>query len=75
VQAEAVALAREQGIELTTELRAGHAAHWIVRYAQEEHCDLIVIGHRGHSGIWGMLLGSTTARVVDQAQCDVLVVR
>lgn len=53
----------------------GHAAQTIVRYAQDRGCDLIAIGHSGHSGLWGTLLGSTTARVVDQAHCDVLVVR
>ena len=74
-QARAVALASEQGVQLKAETVVGHAADSIVRYAQQNGFDLIVIGHSGHSGIWGKLLGSTTARVVDQAQCDVLVVR
>lgn len=74
-QAKAVALAREQSVQLGTEIVVGHAASLIVRYAQGHSFDLIVIGHSGHSGIWGKLLGSTTARVVDQAPCDVLVIR
>lgn len=74
-QAKAIALAAEQGVRLSTEIVVGHAADSIVRYAREQGFGLIVIGHSGHSGIWGKLLGSTTARVVDQAQCDVLVVR
>ncbi|MCL5960066.1 MAG: universal stress protein [Chloroflexi bacterium] len=75
LQAQAAALAREQGIDLSTEVLAGHAAGHIVHYAREHGFDLIVIGQSGHSGIWGTLLGSTTARVVSQAHCDVLVVR
>ncbi len=75
VQGEAVALAREQSVALKTEIVVGHAAESIVRYAREEAFDLIVIGQSGHSGVWGTLLGSTTDRVVEQAHCDVLVVR
>lgn len=75
LQAQAVALAREHGLDLKTEIITGHAAQTIVRYTGEHEFDLIVIGHSGHSGVWGLLLGSTTARVVDQAPCDVLVVR
>jgi nucleotide-binding universal stress UspA family protein len=35
----------------------------------------LIIGHRGHSGIWGRLLGTTADKVVDHAPCSVLVVR
>lgn len=75
IQSKASELALEQGIDLKTESRIGHAADTIIRYAEERKIDLIVIGHSGHSGMWGILLGSTTARVVNQAKCDVLVVR
>ncbi len=71
----AEALAKEQGAEIKTEAAVGHAAQAILSFAQEGGFDVIVIGHAGHSGLWGTLLGSTTARVVDQATCDVLVVR
>lgn len=37
--------------------------------------DLIVLGNRGHSRIATMLLGSTSAEVVDHASCPVLVAR
>lgn len=75
LQSKAESLANEQGVNLKTETVVGHPANAIVTYAQEHGFDLIMIGHSGHSGIWGMLLGSTAARVVNQAQCDVLVVR
>jgi nucleotide-binding universal stress UspA family protein len=75
IQTQATDLARQQGIELKTETQIGHAAESIVKYAHENGFDLIVIGHSGHSGIWGTLLGSTSGRVVNHAQCDVLVAR
>lgn len=75
LRAKAHSLARKQGVAITFETEVGHAAQSILRYAQEHHVGLIVIGHSGRSGVWGTLLGSTTARVVDQALCDVLVVR
>jgi len=69
------AVAKELGREIKMETRVGHAAQSIVAYAQEQNFDVIVMGQSGHSGVWGTLLGSTTARVVDHAPCDVLVVR
>ena len=75
IQARAANLAAEHGVRLKAATVAGHAAQTIVEYARTQKVDLIVIGHSGHAGIWGTLLGSTTDRVVDHASCDVLVVR
>jgi len=71
----ALAIASEQGLAVTTEGAVGHAAQAIIAKAKEGGFDLIAIGHSGHSGLWGTLLGSTAARVVEHAPCDVLVVR
>jgi len=46
----------------------------ILRVAEQEAADLIVIGAHGHHGIAG-LLGSTSDRVLHQASCHVLTVR
>ena len=40
----------------------------------EEKCDLIVVGSRGHSGIAGLLLGSTTDYVARHATVPVVIV-
>ncbi len=53
----------------------GRAASAIVEEARTWKADLIVIGSRGHGRIASMLLGSTSAEVVDHAPCAVLVVR
>lgn len=54
---------------------AGQAALAITRYAQENAFDLIVVGHSGHSGVWGAFLGTTADKVARHSSCSVLVVR
>ena len=46
----------------------------ILRVAQEQDADLIVIGSHGRHGL-GRLLGSTANAILHGAQCDVLAVR
>lgn len=46
----------------------------IIRLADEQKVDLIVIGSHGRHGI-GLLLGSTASGVIHHARCDVLAVR
>jgi len=46
----------------------------ICREARKRDCDLIVIGSHGYGGI-DRLLGTTAAKVVNHADCSVLVVR
>ena len=53
----------------------GRAGSEIVDAAREWGADLVVLGNRGHSRLGSMILGSTSAEVVDHAPCPVLVVR
>lgn len=46
----------------------------IVRVAEEEKVDLIVLGSHSRRGL-GVLLGSTASSVILHAKCDVLAVR
>jgi len=52
----------------------GNPSHDIVRLAQENNVNLIVIGSHGRHGI-KLLLGSTANAVLHHALCDVLAVR
>ena len=72
---EVEAVAKEHGIEIGCESRSGHPAKVIVTAADENHCDLIIVGHSDHSGLWGRLLGDTADRVSDHAHCSVLIVK
>lgn len=46
----------------------------IVRIAEQEHMDLIVIGSHGRHGL-ALLLGSTASVVLHHAKCDVMAIR
>ncbi|SEO76217.1 universal stress protein [Nitrosovibrio sp. Nv6] len=46
----------------------------IVRIAEKEHVDLIVIGSHGRHGL-ALLLGSTASDVLHHAKCDVMAIR
>lgn len=60
--------------EVRHELLMGVTKSEIVRYAEEQGMDLIVLGCHGRSGI-SRLLGSTADSVLHSAPCDVLAVR
>lgn len=47
----------------------------IVRYAEEQQIDLIVIGTHGRGPIGHMLLGSVAEKIVRKSPCPVLTVR
>ena len=51
----------------------GEATTQILEQEQEQDCDLIVIGKRGHGLLGEMLLGSVTKHVLARSSADVLV--
>ena len=55
--------------------RVGSPYTEIVRYAAQNHIDLIVLGTHGRGAIGHLLLGSVAERVVRTAPCPVLTVR
>lgn len=57
-----------------TRVSVGRPKEEILKLAEQEKADLIVMGAHGHHGLKG-LLGSTTDQVTHRARCDVLVVR
>lgn len=68
-------IASQEGIEVHAECQFGNPAKTILEYAELGSFDLIVLGHRGHSGLWGRFLGHTADRVSENATCSVLIVR
>jgi len=59
--------------DATLEVKWGSPAEELVAMADPR--SLLVVAQVGHSGIERLLFGSTAARVVKHAPCDVLVVR
>lgn len=73
--AEVEELAAGAGVGVETSLLSGSPSQEIVRYAEREACDLIVMGTHGRGGIDRLLLGSVAERVVRSSEIPVLTVR
>jgi universal stress protein A len=68
-------LVREMNIpDARQVVEVGSVKHEILRFAEEQGCDLIVIGAHGRHGV-ATLLGSTANAVLHGTRCDVLCVR
>jgi nucleotide-binding universal stress UspA family protein len=73
---KAKALFDAKGIKVETVLEAGYVpANNIISKAEEGKFDLILMGSKGRSGLRGLLIGSTAAKVVANAPCSVAVLR
>ncbi len=67
--------ARNAGVaEVDTVARVGDAADAIIDVAEEQRCDLIVVGNRGMTGATRFLLGRSPTRS-HHAPCSVMIVR
>jgi universal stress protein A len=53
----------------------GNPAEEVLRFAEEEGVDLIVVGSHGRTGLSRMLMGSVAEEIVRRADCPVLVVK
>ena len=73
---QARAEAKEVGVaEVETFARQGDAADAILDVAEEQGCDLVVVGNKGMTGAKRFLLGSVPNKVSHHAPCSVLIVR
>jgi nucleotide-binding universal stress UspA family protein len=61
--------------EIHTELIEGNPAEAIIEVAATRASDVIVMGSRGLGRLAGLVLGSTSQKVVSHAPCPVLIVR
>ncbi len=71
IETEAVA----QNLEIERVILEGNPAHEIVKFADTNKIDLIVMGTLGKSGLERFLLGSVAEKVIRTATCPVMVVR
>jgi nucleotide-binding universal stress UspA family protein len=71
---DAACSALDPAIKVDTQLLEGPPAPAILRVAQAEGCDLIVMGSRGNNGVVSLLLGSVSDAVNHRAHCPVMVI-
>ena len=64
-----------RGLKVEEVIGHGDAAAEIVRIADEQEIDLIVISSHGRTGLGRIFFGSTAEAVVRHARCPVLVVK
>jgi len=72
--AEAKTIATAKGVHILTNLEQGEPYERIVHVADDENCDLIIMGRCGKSALARILMGNVTARVIGTTSKDVLVV-
>jgi nucleotide-binding universal stress UspA family protein len=76
---EALSMVRQtaeaEGVLVKTRLEQGDVPHRIVEVAEEEKCDLIIMGAKKKKGIFSRLFGDhIVEKVIDRAPCPVYVV-
>jgi len=64
--------ALEEGVEVTTVSSQGDPADVLVKHAEEQDADVLVVGNRG---MHRRILGSVPNKVTHRAQCTVVVVK
>jgi len=65
----------EAGVPYEILTEVGHPAEVIVRIAEDDGYDLIVLGSRGMTAFKSFLLGSVSDKVSHHAHCPVLIVK
>lgn len=65
----------EQGVKVSTSIARGYPAEDILKLAESEKVDMIIVGNLGKTNLEYMFMGSVSETVVKRAPCPVLVVR
>jgi nucleotide-binding universal stress UspA family protein len=63
------------GLDIDIDLSEGEPATEILKVARDRHCDLIVMGTHGRTGLRHLLMGSIAEKVLRKADCPVLTAR
>ena len=76
VMAEAATMARDAGVEPTSQsIRNGTPSAEAIKLAEETESDLIVTGRRGVGGLHSLVLGSTSQQIAHDAPRAFLTVK
>ncbi len=66
---------KESGVNYQERFMEGPAASMIINVAEHENCEMIIMGSRGLSDLQGLIIGSTTHKVLHMAKCPVFVIK
>jgi nucleotide-binding universal stress UspA family protein len=67
--------AKKEGVDCTTSILEGeNSFNYISNEAAKNRISMIIMGRRGKTGLKRLVMGSTTARVIGHAPCNVLVI-
>jgi nucleotide-binding universal stress UspA family protein len=69
------AMAEASHVKLHTHVMAGHPVRDVVMLAADLKVELLIIGATGHSALYERMVGSRADRIMQLAQCPVLVVK
>ena len=67
--------AQAKNIDFSEKIIGGNTTKSITTVAETEGCDLIIMGSKGKTDLEGLLLGSVTHKVLNNAKCPVLVTK
>ncbi|TFB22825.1 universal stress protein [Filobacillus milosensis] len=62
-------------LDYSIEIKRGEPGPTIVRYANDEDFDLVIIGSRGLNVLQEMVLGSVSHKVAKRVKCPVMIVK
>ncbi|AYK13868.1 MAG: universal stress protein [Methanosarcina flavescens] len=64
-----------ENVNVETILLEGHPADELIRYAEEEKMDIIVMGMIGRTGLDRLILGSVAEKVIRHSKVPVMVIK
>lgn len=68
-------LLKEQQISYQVEMVHGDPGPEIIKYANSQKVDLVIIGSRGLNSLQEMVLGSVSHKVMKRVQCPAMIVK
>ncbi|MEK3765673.1 universal stress protein [Solibacillus sp. FSL K6-4121] len=68
-------LFKDEQIKCKVEMIHGSPAPEIIKYANTQNIDLVVIGSRGLNSLQEMVLGSVSHKVMKRVQCPAMIVK
>jgi nucleotide-binding universal stress UspA family protein len=75
ILSDAAEQATEAGITFTTELLWGRIPEVVCRLAEEQECDLIIVGSRALKGFKRLMIGSISNAIASKCPCPILIVK